>query len=115
MTPKQRATEILHLYVSCPDTPGHPRPADRQLARVLADQNLDLTLLRSAMLLAAARRHVRPADLPPLAPIRSLAYFLPVLDELKQQPPLDPGYCRYLQRLLTEKESAHPAAKERAR
>lgn len=99
MTAQQRAAEILRLYLSLPDTPDRPRPADRKLARTLADQNLDLAQLHSAMLLASARRRVRSPDLPPLTPIRALAYFLPVLDELQQQP-LDPGYCLYLQRML---------------
>jgi hypothetical protein len=100
VTAQQRAAEILRLYLSLPDTPHRPRPADRKLARTLADQDLDLDLLHSAMLLASARRRRRSHHLPPLAPIRALAYFLPVLDELQQHPPLDPGYCLYLQRLL---------------
>jgi hypothetical protein len=100
MTSWQRAAEILRLYVRLPDTPDHPRPADRQLARRLAEQPLDLALIDSAMLLACARRRARPADLPALPPIRSLAYFLPILDELRQQPPLEPGYLQYLQGFL---------------
>jgi hypothetical protein len=34
---------------------------------------------------------IRPADLPPLPPIRSLAYFQPVIDELLAQPM--PDHC----------------------
>jgi hypothetical protein len=33
--------------------------------------------------------------LPPLAPIRSLAYFLPVVEELTENP-VDAGYLDYL-------------------
>jgi hypothetical protein len=100
MTAQQRAAAILRLYLDLPDTPHRPRTADRQLARSLADQCVDLNLIHSAMLLACARRRSRPTDLPPLPPIRALAYFLPIIDELKQQPPLDPAYRSHLQRRL---------------
>ena len=38
------------------------------------------------MLLGSLRGLVRPADAPPLGPVRSLAYFQPVISELQQQP-----------------------------
>jgi hypothetical protein len=34
------------------------------------------------LVLAAARRLIRPTDRPPLGTIRSLAYFLPVIEEV---------------------------------
>jgi hypothetical protein len=37
----------------------------------------------------------RSAELPPLPKIRSLAYFIPVIEELRQQP-LPDGYLDYL-------------------
>lgn len=46
-------------------------------------------------MLASLRRLVRPADGPPLSPIRSLAYFQPVIDELLSHPALD-NYLEYL-------------------
>ena len=67
----------------------------RTLATQLFDQGVDLTLLESAFLLAIARRCSRHPDLPPPPPIRSLAYFLPVLEEIRQAPP-DPEYLRHL-------------------
>jgi hypothetical protein len=39
---------------------------------------------------------VRPGNVPPLPPIRSLAYFLPVIEELPSQPVPD-NYQEYLQ------------------
>ena len=33
-------------------------------------------------MLAAVRRLIRPADAPPLTDVRSLAYFLPVIEEV---------------------------------
>ena len=55
-----------------------------------------LRLVESAVLLASLRRLVRPADVPPLSPIRSLACFQPVIEELLAHPV--PGkYLEYLQ------------------
>ena len=39
-------------------------------------------VVQDALILAAARRLTRAAGVPPLAPIRSLAYFLPVIEEV---------------------------------
>ena len=69
------------------------------------DQGVPLQLAESALLLASLRRLVRPADLPPLSPIRSLAYFQPVIDELLVHPMPD-NYLEYLRLKL-----AHIAAK----
>lgn len=63
-------------------------------------------LVESALLLASLRRLLRDSDLPPLAPIRSLAYFHPVIVELQQQS-LPAGYLDYL-RLKFQKVAAPP-------
>ena len=47
------------------------------------------------MLLASLRRLIRPAELPPLPPIRSLAYFQPVIEELLVHPVPD-NYGNYI-------------------
>ena len=52
-------------------------------------------IAESALLLASLRRLLRPADLPPLSPIRSLAYFQPVVDELRVHP-MPAHYLDYL-------------------
>lgn len=53
------------------------------------------------------RRLIRPKDVPPLSPIRSLAYFLPAIEELLADPSPD-NYLDYLRlklkRLLDSKE-----------
>ena len=54
------------------------------LHRSLYDRGVPLQAVENALLLAAARRSVRPADAPPLGTIRSLAYFLPVIEEVLQ-------------------------------
>ena len=86
---------VLLLYVELPDTPLRASPQDRLLACKLHEQGVSLALVESALLLGSLRRLVRPADLPPLSPIRSLAYFQPVITELQQQPMPD-GYLDYL-------------------
>jgi hypothetical protein len=92
---------VLILYLDLPGTPFRPGPSDQWLARRLHQQGFPLSLVESALLLASLRRLIRPADLPPLPPIRSLAYFQPVIDELQQQP-LPDGYLDYLRLKLQQ-------------
>lgn len=92
---------LLALYRRTPETSGVVRRADRCLAARLYDRQVPLELVELALRLAAARRQLRPPSAPPLATIRSLHYFLPVLDELSN-PQLDPDYLDYLRyRLAT--------------
>lgn len=86
---------ILSMYVQMPDTPSRHRPADRRLAIDLHTRQVPLEVIESAFLLATIRRLYRHPDLPTLAPIRSLAYFIPTIDELLRQP-LPAGYIEYL-------------------
>src|SRR4051794_22166149 len=86
---------VLILYIDLPDTPMRASHADEALARNLYEQGVPLSLVEAALLLASLRRLIRPADRPPLLPIRSLAYFLSVIAELQQQPFPD-GYLDYL-------------------
>lgn len=87
---------VLRLYTLLPETPDRPRPADRALARQLEDQHVPLALVAAAILLGASRRQVAKRPLPP---IRSLYYFLPLLEELRAEPH-DPEYLAYLERRL---------------
>ena len=99
---------VLMLYVDLPDTPSRPSPQDQALARWWYEQQLPLPLVESALLLASLRRLVRPGDLPPLPPIRSLAYFQPVIAELRHQP-LPDGYLDYLRLKLQHLGAALPS------
>jgi hypothetical protein len=92
---------VLSLYAELPDTPLRPSPTDQALAQKLCVDCVPLDLVEAALLLAALRRVVRPAELPPLPKIRSLAYFLPVIAELQQQP-LPDGYIHYLRLKLAK-------------
>ena len=98
---------VLMLYTDLPDTPLRPSPQDQALARRLHEQGVALPLVESALLLATLRRLVRPSGLAPLPPIRSFAYFQPVIAELQQQP-LPLGYLDYL-RLKFQQATKRPA------
>ena len=89
------AAAVLALYLDLPDTPLRPSARDHWLARRLHEQGVPFAVVESALLLATLRRLIRPADLPPLPPVRSLAYFHVVIEELQQQP-LPESYLDYL-------------------
>ena len=84
---------VLETYSSLPGTPVRPSRQDRRLARDLCRRGVPLRTVRTAMLLAAARRTLRSG--PPLPLVRTLHYFLPVIEEVLELPP-DPGYIEYL-------------------
>jgi hypothetical protein len=97
---------VLMLYTDLPDTPLRPSPMDQSVARKLHQEAVPLSLVESALLLATLRRLGRPSELPPLPKIRSLAYFLPVIAELQQQP-LPDGYIDYLRLKLQKQPQAN--------
>ena len=86
---------IIGWYLEMPETPMSATLQDHRQARRWHEQAVPLDLAESALLLASLRRLVRPADLPPLSPIRSLAYFQPVIDELRVHP-MPAHYLDYL-------------------
>ena len=64
--------------------------------------------VETALLLGSLRRLIRPADSPRLAPIRSLAYFRPVIEELQENPAPENyrDYLRLKLRIATQKPTA---------
>ncbi len=74
--------QVLEAYRQTPGTMGTVRRADRMLAAQLYQRGVAVAVIENALVLAAARRLMRPADAPPLGTIRSLAYFLPVIEEV---------------------------------
>jgi hypothetical protein len=86
---------LIMLYIDLPDTPLRSGRHDQSTARRLYQQGVPLPLAEGALLLASLRRAMRDRALPALPPIRSLAYFQPVIAELQQQPVPD-GYLDYL-------------------
>ncbi len=91
--------KLLDLYLGLPQTPSRASRDDRRLAQQLRHQKTPLETVESAFLLAIARRSSRDPALPPLQPIRSLHYFLPVIEELLATG-VSPNYLQYLRRIL---------------
>jgi hypothetical protein len=91
--------QAIALYCATPGTFGRPRPEDRRLAAEFYARGISLSALEQAFTLAASRRCFRAPDAPQLAPIRSLHYFLPVIEEVLNRP-LDPAYVDYLKSKL---------------
>jgi hypothetical protein len=86
---------VLTIYVDLPDTPLRASVPDQRQARLWFDRGVPLEVVETALLLACLRRSVRPVDVPPLPRIRSLAYFQPVIEELREHPVVG-GYLQYL-------------------
>jgi hypothetical protein len=102
---------VLAMYLGLPETPLRPSAQDQRLARQLYDRSVPLRLVESAFLLASLRRLVRPADVPPLSPIRSLAYFQPVIEELLSHP-VPENYLDYLRLKLRHAASSKTTSTE---
>lgn len=89
------ADAVMKLYLQLPETPSKPNANDRQTAERLRARRVDLKAVESALLLGTIRRLSRAPGMPPLSPIRSLAYFLPVVEEILFNPVPD-DYVDYL-------------------
>jgi hypothetical protein len=87
---------LLKRYCGLPDTAARrPSPYDRNLANQFFERGIGLDTIEAAFLLTIARRSQREPNAPPLPAIRSLAYFLPILEEVLCQKP-DSAYLAYL-------------------
>src|SRR5450432_1168373 len=73
---------VLDAYRSTPGVAGVVRRADLLLAAQLHERGVPFETVANAFVLAASRRLARPEGAAPLSPIRSLAYFSPVIDEV---------------------------------
>jgi hypothetical protein len=93
----QYVNQVLELYRRTPGTLGRVRREDRCLAKQFQARGVALTTLEEAFTLAAARRCLRAPDAPPLNPIRSLHYFVSVIEEVagKSLPDGCLGYLKY--------------------
>ena len=91
--------QVLEAYRKTPGTMGTVRRADRLLAAQLYQRGLSVKVIENALVLAATRRLIRPADAPPLDTVRSLAYFLPVIEEVLESR-VSPDYFEYLRHKL---------------
>ena len=86
---------VLEAYRLTPGTTGHVRREDRRLAGQLYDNGVQLDAVENALVLAAARRLFRPPGAVALPTIRSLHYFLPVIEEVAGLT-VGQDYFRYL-------------------
>ena len=91
---------VLETYISLPDTPKCARRDDRYLAIKLHRQAIPLFQVEAAMLLATARRNSREPQAEPLEPIRSLRYFVPLIEEI-QRSGVEESYVHYLRQKLS--------------
>ena len=91
--------QVLEAYRKTRGTMGSVRRADRMLAAQLHQRGVAVTVIENAFVLAAARRLMRPVDASPLGTIRSLAYFLPVIEEVLGLR-VSPDYFQYIHRKL---------------
>ena len=91
--------QVLDAYRQTPGTTGVVRRPDRVLAAQLYARGVPRMAVENALVLAAVRRLMRPAEAPPLGTIRSLAYFSPVIEEVLELR-VSPDYFRYLRHRL---------------
>jgi hypothetical protein len=93
------ARQVLEAYRKTPGTMGTVRRADRMLAAQLYQRGVAVSVIENAFVLAATRHLMRPADAPSLGTIRSLAYFLPVIEEVIGLR-VSPDYFQHIRRKL---------------
>ena len=96
---KEFIRRVLEAYRKTPGTLGTVRRPDRVLAAQLYQRGISVSVIENAFVLAATRRLMRPADALPLSTIRSLAYFLPVIEEVLGLH-VSPEYFQYLRHKL---------------
>jgi hypothetical protein len=96
--------QVLGAYRKTPGTMGTVRQSDRLLATQLHQRGVPLAVVENALVLAAARRLIRATDAAPRGTIRSLAYFLPVIDEVLHLP-VNPDYFRYLRHKIEQTQT----------
>jgi hypothetical protein len=86
---------LLSAYVAMPETPPRWHSMDLRIALELFRRRIPLDVIRTAFVLGSARRLARDSKRR-VGPIRCLAYFLPIIDEVIAQPP-PRAYIQYLQ------------------
>jgi hypothetical protein len=97
---------VLNFYLGLAETPARTSRMDRRLAEDLYEKQIELEQVEAAMILATARRLLRSSDAPKLGLIRSLHYFVPVIEEVRSTP-ISPDYVAYLRRKLAALQ--HPS------
>jgi hypothetical protein len=97
--------KVLEAYRNTPGTCGNLRRPDRMLAVQLYQRGVPLLTVENALVLAAVRRLIRAADAPPLTTVRSLAYFMPVIEEVLETE-VGEAYFQYARQKLQRLRSS---------
>ena len=82
MSREEYVRKLLEAYRTTPGTTGSIRRPDRVLALQLHQRGVPLLAVENALVLAVSRRLMHNPEAPPLGTIRSLAYFVPVIEEV---------------------------------
>ena len=101
MEQSEYVRRLLDAYRKTPGTTGAIGRPDRLLATQLRQRGVPLRAVEDALVLATARRLMHSPDAPPLGTIRSLAYFVPVIEEVLQLK-ISPDYFRHLRFRLAQ-------------
>ena len=99
MDQREYVRRLVEAYRATPGTCGVIRRPDRLLAAQLHERGVSLTTVENALALAAVRRMMRPDGAAPLPTVRSLAYFLPVINEVLATD-VSPGYYQHVRSKL---------------
>jgi hypothetical protein len=99
MDQREYLRRLLDAYRATPGTCGVVRRPDRLLATQLHERGVPLTVVENALVLAALRRLMRPDGAAPLPVVRSLAYFLPVINEVLATD-VSPDYYQHVRNKL---------------
>jgi hypothetical protein len=101
LTKEEYVERVLLAYRNTPETMGTVRRPDRLLAAQWYERYVPLAAVENALVLAVARRLYRSPGAPPLGTIRSLAYFDPVVEEVRRMR-ISPDYFQYLRGKIQE-------------
>jgi hypothetical protein len=104
MERREYIARLLEAYRTTPGTCGAVRRQDRMIAAQWHERGVSIEAVENALVLAAARRLVRPAGAPPLPIVRSLAYFAPVLEEVLAMN-VSPSYFHHIRNRLARLSS----------
>jgi hypothetical protein len=74
--------QVLNAYRHTPTTAGRINRPDRLLAVKLYRRGISLTVVENALVLGALRRLYRDPEAPTLPLVRSLHYFVPIIEEV---------------------------------
>ncbi len=102
-SPEQKAYvhSVRECFLALGCTSGKFSAAEAATAINLHQRGIPWTLLEEAMLLGACRKYVSWIEGQAQEPIRCLAYFEPLIAEVREKP-FPPGYSEYLRKKVSQ-------------